>query len=249
MKKFKLVPILLIISLVSFFMFVVGGVAINHVSKKYEKALKKNDRLEQIKRKQRKFIDSLEVVNNALHNEEILWLARALYSETNRKIEMRYVAWVIRNRVEVEFNGRYKYKDVILDPKQFSAFNRGRSTRYKYMNLEVKDIKDPVTGARWFHALEVANHVIDASPIRRPFPKNTLYFYSEISMPEYKPHPEWRNKYVRVYVDGINPYRFRFFANPKHEEKKRSIFSADSDANQTEDNPISETDEFSITAF
>lgn len=61
----------------------------------------------------------LEVVD-----DETLWLARALYPETIRAEEMELVAWGILNRVKIHYSGKDTYKEVMLDPWQFSAFNK-----------------------------------------------------------------------------------------------------------------------------
>src|SRR3990167_3969174 len=54
--------------------------------------------------------------------EEILWLARLIYSETKRPEEQILVAWVVRNRVESNYTGE-SYKEVALHDSQFSGLN------------------------------------------------------------------------------------------------------------------------------
>lgn len=162
-------------------------------------------------------VDSLKLVAQLRH-PETLWLARAIYSETNRPEEMRLVAWVIRNRVEQNFRGKSTYKDVVLDPKQFSAFNRSNGLREYYMTKTTADVDNSDLGQRWKKALVIANEVRTRPPVFRPFSKKTLYFYSEVSMPRWKPHPHWRSKFERVSVvatDPINVQRFRFYKDPK----------------------------------
>ena len=75
-------------------------------------------------------------------DRETLWLARCVYSETNRPEEMELVAWTIRNRVETRYRGQSTYRGTVLDPFQFSAFNPGSSKRRHYLNL------DPTSSAR-----------------------------------------------------------------------------------------------------
>ena len=58
-------------------------------------------------------------------SEDVLWLARCIYSETKRAPEQELVAWVIRNRVETGYRGQRSYEGAVLDPYQFSAFNPG----------------------------------------------------------------------------------------------------------------------------
>src|SRR5690554_6111993 len=68
-------------------------------------------------------------------DNETLWLARCIYSETKRPEEQELVAWVVRNRVETRFRGKSTYQEAVLDPYQFSAFIEGTSTRRFYSNL------------------------------------------------------------------------------------------------------------------
>ncbi|WP_243663594.1 cell wall hydrolase [Rhodothermus marinus] len=68
-------------------------------------------------------------------DSETLWLARVIYSETKRPEEMELVAWVVRNRVETRFRGKATYRDVVLDPFQFSAFIPYNPRRQYYMRL------------------------------------------------------------------------------------------------------------------
>ena len=66
---------------------------------------------------------------------ETLWLARALYSETKRPEEQELVAWSIRNRVETRYRGAETYREAILDPYQFSAFNPNDRKRTYFIGL------------------------------------------------------------------------------------------------------------------
>lgn len=147
-----------------------------------------------------------------------IWLARAVYSETNKRSEMKYVAWVIRNRVELNFRGDSTYSSVILASKEFSAFNRGKRFRFHYATKPYNHInKNTRNTGTWKDALEVSRNVIYSDTTERPFSKYTLFFYSEISMPSYKPHPEWTSKYERVGLRDVETKRFRFFKDPGYE--------------------------------
>src|SRR5690606_27045232 len=110
-------------------------------------------------------------------SDDVLWLARCIYSETKQPAEQELVAWVIRNRVETRYRGQSTYRGTVLDPFQFSAFNPGSSKRRHYLNL------NPTSSARgWMRALEIAHEVYHAPSHERPFPKQTRHFYSERSM-------------------------------------------------------------------
>lgn len=150
-----------------------------------------------------------------LRDSKTLWLARAVYSETDRPDEMRLVAWVVRNRVEKEYRGRETYREIVLDPKQFSAFNEDNPLREYYMT---KPVRDASHNSRWEAALEIADEVRRRSPLFRPFSSKTLYFYSEVSMPPHSPHPDWRHDFDLVSTAAtraVEPRRFRFFKDPE----------------------------------
>lgn len=157
--------------------------------------------------------DSLEYYSQ-LKDPRTIWLARAIYSETDKASEMWHVGWVIRNRVEIGYNGKTTYRDVILDRKQFSAFNYGRRYRDYYLTKSFHEMFDSTQEAKiWRYALENARRVVFADSSDRPFDPKTLYYYSEISMPDWKKHPEWAQYYDQVKVESIDEYRFRFFAD------------------------------------
>jgi hypothetical protein len=141
-------------------------------------------------------------------NESTLWLARAIYSETKLPHEQELVAWVVRNRVETQFRGRGSYKDVVLDPYQFSAFNPGASKRQFLLSL-TPDVQLPA----WQQALWIAHYVRHADPIFRPFSIETRHFYSERSMDGQR-HPYWVNRQHFVspgWNYSVNERRFRFY--------------------------------------
>lgn len=141
-------------------------------------------------------------------DSETLWLARCIYSETKRPNEMELVAWVVRNRVETKYRGRASYRDVVLDPYQFSAFNPGSRKRWFYSDL------DPSSQIRsWQHALAVARSVRQAGASYRPFSKTTRHFYSERSMVGGS-HPEWALGKTPVLPErsfALDQRRFRFY--------------------------------------
>lgn len=143
-----------------------------------------------------------------LVDEETLWLARGIYSETKRPEEQELVAWTIRNRVETEYRGRATYRDVVLDPYQFSAFNPDFERRSHYKNLDA-DYED----RGWQQALSIAYHVRHADPELRPFPKETRHFFSERSMMD-RTFPSWAQDLdpIRPERHEIDEQRFRFFA-------------------------------------
>lgn len=140
-------------------------------------------------------------------NEGLLWLARCIYSETKRPVEQLLVAWVVRNRVETQYRGNTSYRDVVLAPYQFSAFNPDAPSRTFYTNLTVS-----ARGPEWDQALRIARYVMQAPPSARPFSIMTRHFYSPRSMTDANP-PNWAQNYRALRVEGhmIDVERFRFY--------------------------------------
>jgi hypothetical protein len=140
--------------------------------------------------------------------DDVLWLARAIYSETKRPEEQELVAWTIRNRVETNYRGKDTFEETVLDPWQYSAFNRNSPKRHHYSSLA------PTSTAKGFQtALRVAHDVYHAPTTLRPFPETTRHFYSERSMVGGRT-PAWARgkRPVQLADHDIDPRRFRFFA-------------------------------------
>lgn len=137
---------------------------------------------------------------------EVVWLARCMYSESNRPHEQRLVGWVVRNRVETEFRGR-TYREVILTPRQFSAFNEPSPRRRHLLNLTL-DSESP----GWQKVLDVAYRVYTAPPEERPFPITTRHFYSPVSRSSEHP-PSWVDDHTPLPSAslGVLPHRFKFY--------------------------------------
>jgi len=144
-------------------------------------------------------------------SEDVLWMARCIYSETKRPEEQELVAWVVRNRVETGYRGQRTYRGVVLDPFQFSAFNPGSAKRRLYTSLDATS-----TSRGWQRALEIAHEVYHAPGRERPFPVQTRHFYSERSMAG-GGTPDWARGKTPVRLTGegsrIDPRRFRFYAS------------------------------------
>ena len=146
------------------------------------------------------------VVDSSPDEEEILWLARCIYSETKRPLEQELVAWVVRNRVESGYRGRRTYRGAVLDPWQFSAFNPSSPKRDYLMSL------DETSRAPGFQeAIRIARWVVLADAEERPFSRRTRHFYSERSMLD-GTTPEWAVDVRPVSLDRqVDPRRFRFY--------------------------------------
>lgn len=138
--------------------------------------------------------------------DEVLWLARCIYSESNKAHEQEYIAWVVRNRVETRYRGE-NYREVILEPLQFSLFNTNSARRNYILGLNQNANSKP-----WVSALNIALKIYQASPEDRPFSQKTRHFYSPISMKNGKT-PAWAKNAEPLdsAAFDIDPERFLFF--------------------------------------
>ena len=150
----------------------------------------------------------LPLVPTSSLDSETLWLARCIYSETNRPEEQELIAWVVRNRVESNYRGKSTYRRVVLDPYQFSAFNADSPKSSYYRSLQPTHNQDG-----WQRALTIAYYVRHARPHYRPFSENTLHFYSEQSMVGRK-MPAWALGSEPIETPeryALDERRFRFY--------------------------------------
>lgn len=138
-------------------------------------------------------------------NNEVIWLARVIYSETKVKEEQILVAWVVRNRVETNYRGSTSYKDVILDPFQFSAFNKGSIKRSYFTGLTQGS-----TPMGWKSSIDIAYHVMYCPELYRPIPLDTRHFYSERSMIS-DSAPKWAASGSETDIDYVDENRFKFY--------------------------------------
>jgi hypothetical protein len=153
-------------------------------------------------------LDAMKALPEGQISSETLWLARCIYSETKRPEEQEFVAWVVRNRVETGYRGNDSYREVVLDPYQFSAFNPGSRKRSHFMSLDASSQEDG-----WQRALRIAHQVKNAPAGSRPFSKATRHFFSERSMDGGR-HPNWSARGEKVTPEGgkdLAEDRFRFY--------------------------------------
>lgn len=138
--------------------------------------------------------------------DDVVWLARCIYSESDRAHEQRLVAWVVRNRVETQYRGS-TYRDVILEARQFSAFNEPTRRRERILGLTPASMYGP-----WRTALDIALDVYQAPASERPFARTVRHFYSPISM-RGGLRPHWADSGTEIPPSrlGVDPFRFRFF--------------------------------------
>lgn len=138
--------------------------------------------------------------------DEVIWLARCIYSESNLPHEQEHIAWVVRNRVDTQYRGE-TYREVILEPLQFSLFNTNTPRRTYILGLNQNS-----RYKHWQKALSIAADVYEAAPSERPFSVETRHFYSPVSM-KGKSAPDWAKGVdpLNSADYGIDADRFLFF--------------------------------------
>lgn len=144
--------------------------------------------------------------------DNTLWMARGIYTETDLPEEMETVGWFIRNRADSGYldgkrgtaktravaarrglleDGRYNipvgdYRATVLAPSQFSEFISERSVRrYSSWSWEQTYKNGGLTEVerrRWIFALTAAVKVITAPDSARPMPITARHYYSSVSM-------------------------------------------------------------------
>ncbi len=140
-------------------------------------------------------------------DNEILWLARAIYSESKRAEEQILVAWVIRNRVESSFFPD-SYRDVVLQKGQFSGMHATDPQYWVNVSLDYDD-ESPA----WDSALSIARAVYFADPVLRPLPATVMHFYSPISLTHAPAWAEGLEPAHMVRDTDSDSVRFAFYAD------------------------------------
>ncbi|MDE2730730.1 MAG: cell wall hydrolase [Bacteroidota bacterium] len=154
---------------------------------------------------------SIQPLSPAHITPDILWLARAMYSESKRPQEQELVAWVIRNRLDTGYLGAESIRDVVLAPFQFSAFRPSHPQAAFHTDLSLL-YDEP----GWQRTLALAYFVTHADCSLRPFGPTVRHFISPQSMPEDQDAPEWMADRVPVEPSRafeLDAERFRFFAD------------------------------------
>jgi len=169
-----------------------------------------SDRVEKLERTNHAISSKLKSTQDSLDaatSKDILWLSRVLYSETDKPLEMYYIAHVVKNRVETCYRGECSYKEVALDPYEFSAFNPNRASRYYLMDLDDSNAKDP---GRWAASKQIAlNTYLDNHD-----PTNGgTHFFAQISMRNHG-FPDWAYHGDQVILaNNVQEERLRVYKN------------------------------------
>lgn len=137
--------------------------------------------------------------------ESVLWMTRAVLSETADPREMVYVANVIRNRVDMHYRGASSVREVVLDSYQFSAFNPGRETRWRYINMNAETYR----GYLWEEAWSASRFVMTVDRNMLPFEDKCInHFY----YPDVLPYdPTWASYMEQIDLGEVGSNRVLFF--------------------------------------
>ena len=135
----------------------------------------------------------------ALVNTNLLHLAKTIYGEARgESIEtMLAVGWVIRNRLQSKRHGN-TYKDVVLQPKQFSCWNKD--------DPNYKVIKGVIKGRLWEVCIGVAIIVMQSTEKHNPV-MGVCHYYDK-SLDSNPPYWADDGEFMTVYgVDNIRLIR------------------------------------------
>lgn len=141
------------------------------------------------------------------------WLGLLLRSESDQPHEWIPLAWVVRNRVE-EAGGRYPaaYRDVILQPKQFSYFNAfiGLDPATTYDRARAGYAGDsvlwPDNDLRF--AEQCAMAIMAAPRWQAPFSARVYTFWAPAAMKPAGSDPSWATDYRVLQLPGIPRWKF-----------------------------------------
>jgi len=148
------------------------------------------------------FITYYDNVNISMN--DVLWLARVAISETKDIEEAYHIMWVVRNRVDTNYRRKSTYKDVILDPYQFSTFNptnNRKKLRRKnfYLNLDY----DSDNYGNWHIILKMASVVLTLDESWNPYESNTRHFVHQAAL---KNKPNWLKSEPDAVVNTLSIY-------------------------------------------
>ena len=132
-------------------------------------------------------------------NTDLLHLAKTIYGEARgENIEtMLSIGWVIRNRLKSGRHGN-TYKDVVLQPKQFSCWNKN--------DPNYRVIKGMIKGRVWEVCIGVSIVVMQSAEKHNPVP-NVRHYYDK-SMDSNPPYWAEEGEFMSVYgVDNIRLVR------------------------------------------
>ena len=131
-----------------------------------------------------------------LLDTNLLHLAKTIYGEARgENIETMFsVGWVIRNRLKSGRHGN-TYKDVVLQPKQFSCWNKN--------DPNYKIIKGKIKGRLWEVCIGVAIVVMQSAEKHNPVMGVRHYYDKSLdSNPPY-----WAEEGESMSVYGVNNLR------------------------------------------
>lgn len=195
----------------SFFigLIALSGLIMSH-SYQNQKIAELKERNQQLERTNHVTSSKLESTRDSLDaatSRDVLWLSRILYTETEKPLEMYYIAHVVKNRVETCYNGNCNYRTVALDPYEFSAFNPNRPLRDYYIQATKSSVLDP---GRWAASKQIALSVYldNHDPTG-----GATHFFAQVSMKN-NSFPDWAYHGDQVTLaNNVNENRLRVYKN------------------------------------
>lgn len=164
-----------------------------------------NERVEHLESEKRTLIAEYEAKVDSLDRRSIdnVFLAWTLITESSRPSEWPFLAWSIRNRVDMGYRGDSTYQSVVLEDRQYSFYN------HPYQVRELIET-GPHTNSELFQkALNVAQNVRQAPP--ESSITQATHFFSRQSMAHNRV-PYWWSDLKEVDTP-IEDNRFRFMRN------------------------------------
>lgn len=162
--------------------------------------------------------NSMGKAKEMIEPTDLDWLALCLVTESNLPSEWPFIAQVIENR---RATGRWghSYREVILAPMQFSAFNESR-----HLSFTVARFRRAATSQDTLLLMHAARYVGIAFPgpvdatvtVYRwvgsdGITPTTLHYYSPMSMKPAGSKPAWADSAKRLYTpEGVDPNRLVF---------------------------------------
>jgi spore germination cell wall hydrolase CwlJ-like protein len=139
--------------------------------------------------------------NETQYKEAAEWIARAAYSESKMYSNYEYIAWTIRNRmVSPEYPA--SAKSVVLQEKQFSAFNNSAKAS------KLKSMSYPETKNTYFRrAYRIALYVLNSGKSVNPMPEVTHFYMKDtLQRTQGKSAPYWARGKEPYFQNGQTKY-------------------------------------------
>ena len=126
-------------------------------------------------------------INYGFKDKELFYLAATMWGEARSegKRGMAMVGHVVMNRKHVQYRGGDSIKEIVLQPYQFSCWNKKDPNR-KYLNRNYLESLSGEDRERWEQAKELARHIYNGS---RDYTGGALHYHTK------QVKPFWQSAY------------------------------------------------------